>query len=203
MYAKPIQQLIDALSKLPSVGRRTAERYTFHLLKSGKKDVGELASALNALIEKVRSCEACWDFSDASPCAICADQQRDQSILAVVKESQDVQVFERGVEFSGHYHVLRGTLTPDIESSLGSIKIKELIERVKTGATKEVILALNPDIEGETTMLFLEKKLTEVQSDLIVTRLARGLPMGSDLRYADDITLGSALTGRTTTKKPD
>jgi len=198
MYPIPIQQLINAFTKLPTVGGRTAERFVFHLLKSGKKPVAELTLALKNLIDNIKSCEVCWDFSDQSPCRVCADTKRDQSTICVVKNFQDVQVFEKTRKYTGVYHILRGTIRPDDEKSINFLKIKELLGRAKQEQVKEIVLGLSPDIQGETTMMFLEQKLKATNPKLKVTRLARGLPMGSDLQYADEITLGSALKHRTT-----
>ena len=195
MYSKSIQNLIGAFRKLPTVGQRTAERFVFYLLKSGKKEVGEITLALKELIDNVKSCETCWDFSDNNPCAICNNKTRDQALLCVVSEPQDIPVLERTGMYNGLYHVLRGLVEPGAEEELNRIKIKELFKRI-TGS-KEIILALNPDLSGETTMLFLEKEIKKINPNLKVTRLARGLPMGSDLQYADEITLGSALKNRT------
>jgi recombination protein RecR len=194
MYPLPIQQLINTFSKLPSVGQRTAERYVFYLLRSGKKDVAELTMSLKHLIEKIKSCETCWDFSDQSPCKICANNKRDQKTICVVDQPQSVHVFEKTAEYSGLYHVLRGTIRPDNVETINYLKIKELL--IRANGVKEIILALSPDINGENTMMFLESKLKENYSNLKITRLARGLPMGSDLQYADEITLGSALKNR-------
>ena len=216
MYSKSIQNLIDSFRRLPTVGQRTAERFVFYLLKSGKKEVGEITLALKELIENVKSCEMCWDFSDTNPCAICADKNRDQSLLCVIGDSPDIPVIERTGAYRGLYHVLRGTVETADEEVLEKLKIKELFTKIKNANNlKEVILALNPDLSGETTMLFLERKISEMmkndendKSDQIdqakrsinfirITRLARGLPMGSDLQYADEITLGSAIKNRT------
>ncbi|MFA5813479.1 MAG: recombination mediator RecR [Patescibacteria group bacterium] len=207
MYPPPIQQLLSAFSNLPTVGPRTAERFVFYLLKSGKKDVAELTLALKNLITQVKSCEICWDFSDTSPCKICTDTKRDHSTICVVEESQDLQAIEKTREYNGIYHVLRGTITPDEEESVKYLKVAELLKRINTKSVnqdyplsvspKEVILALNHNLDGENTMMFLEKKLKETNPNLKITRLARGLPMGSDLQYADEITLGSALKNRT------
>lgn len=196
MYSSSIQQLITAFGKLPSVGERTAERYVFYLLKSGKKDTAELALALKELIANVKSCKECSDFADASPCAICADKKRDHATICVVAEPQDVQALEKTNVYHGVYHILRGVIEPD-EDNLGELKIKELLERTKERKVREVILALNPDLNGETTAMFLEKQIKKINPKLKVTRLARGLPMGSDLQYADEITLAKALKHRT------
>jgi len=183
--------------KLPSVGPRTAERFVFHLLRSGKKEVAELTLALKNLMETVKSCEVCWDFSDQSPCMICRDTHRDARTIAVVALSHDVQAIERVKSYRGRYHVLRGVIHPDDEDSIHTLKIRELFDRVEQEDINEVILAFNPDMDGETTMMFLEKKLHMQKPTLKISRLARGLPMGSDIRYADDITLESALKHRT------
>ncbi len=199
MYSKSIQNLIDAFRKLPSVGQRTAERFVFYLLKSGKKEVSEITLSLKELIENVKSCEMCWDFSDNNPCAICNNKIRDQSLLCVVSEPQDIPVIERTGMYNGLYHVLRGVIEPGAEEELERIKIKELFKRTgEDKKIKEIILALNPDLSGETTMLFLEKEIKKLNPEIKITRLARGLPMGSDLQYADEITLGSAIKNRTT-----
>ena len=195
MYSSSIQQLIKAFSKLPSVGNRTAERYVFHLLKKGKKDAGELTLALKTLMENIKSCEICWNFSDISPCHICTDQKRNQTIICVVAEPQDLQVIEKTGEFKGVYHILRGHLDSDVEN-LDKLKIKELLERIKKTKPTEIILALNPDLKGETTIMFLQNKIKEIDPDINISRLARGLPMGSDLQYSDEITLTSALKNR-------
>ncbi|HYE59700.1 MAG TPA: recombination mediator RecR [Candidatus Kapabacteria bacterium] len=199
MYAKPIQRLIAAFTRLPSVGHRTAERFSFYLLKSGKKEVAELTLALKRLIETIKSCETCWDFSDQSPCHICSDKTRDQKTICVVAEPQDLHVIEHMGIYHGQYHVLRGTFSPDTEDPLRCIKIPELLKRIENTTITEIILALNPDLPGETTMMFLEKQLQDKRKDMKVSRLARGLPMGSDLQYADEITLGSAFKHRTPT----
>jgi recombination protein RecR len=200
MYSQPINRLIDSLKKLPSVGQRTAERFVFHLLKSGKKDVGEMILSLKDLVDNVKSCELCWDFSDDSPCRICRSASRDRNSLCVVCDPQDVQAIEKTGAYSGLYHVLRGAISPEDGGLDPKLKIRELFLRLspknKT-APKEIILALNPDMEGETTMLYLEAEIKKINPAVKITRLARGLPMGGDLQYADEITLGSALKNRT------
>ncbi|OGH64954.1 MAG: recombination protein RecR [Candidatus Magasanikbacteria bacterium RIFCSPHIGHO2_01_FULL_41_23] len=185
--------------RLPSVGRRTAERFVFYLLKAGKKDPAELALAIKTLIASVKSCAICFDFSDRSPCVICADKNRDTTVICVVAEPQDVQAVERIGSYRGHYHILRGLVPLDaiaVDESI--LKIPELITRVEKQLISEVIIALNPDLPGETTAMYIEKLLKEKNAQLKITRLARGLPMGSDLQYADEITLASALKNRTT-----
>jgi recombination protein RecR len=206
MYSKSIQNLIEAFRKLPTVGQRTAERFVFYLLKSGKKEVREITLALKELIDNVKSCEVCWDFSDNNPCAVCNNKTREQSLLCVVSEPQDIPVIERTGMYNGLYHVLRGVIEPG-DDQIDKIKIKELFKKIKNDKEiveiKEIILALNPDLPGETTMLYLEKEISAIggsasSGKVKVTRLARGLPMGSDLQYADEITLGSAIKNRTT-----
>lgn len=195
MYAAPIEQLIKALSRLPSVGRRTAERYVFYILKSGKKDAAEITIALKGLLENVQSCEICWKFTDTSPCNICSDEKRDKHTICVVAEPQDLEAIESTRSYTGTYHILRGLVNPEKEQSMKYLKIDELVSRA--ASAEEIILALNPNMAGETTMMFLEKKLRSSYPDLQISRLARGLPMGSEMQYADEITLASALKHRT------
>ncbi len=196
MYSPSISNLIKAFKKFPSVGERTAERFVFHLLKSGKKETTEMMLALRHLTENVKSCKVCWNFSDASPCPICRDPRRDQSTICVVADPQDLSVIEHTGDFRGVYHVLRGLVDATDAEGMQKIKIPELLKRAKAPAIKEIILALNPDMAGETTMLYVEKELKKMNPRLTVSRLARGLPLGSDLKYADDITLGSAIKNR-------
>mgnify|MGYP002639396784 CR=1 FL=1 len=192
MYSPSIQNLIDAFAKLPSVGERTAERYVFYLLKSGKKDAGEITLALKELLENVKSCETCWDFADSSPCELCKNKSRDAKTICVVAESQDIEAIEKTGEYNGLYHILRGVIKNDDE--FGNLKTNELLKRAEQA--DEIILALNPNLDGENTSMYLESKLKEKQLKLKITRLARGLPMGSDLQYADEMTLGSAIKNR-------
>lgn len=200
MYSSSIDNLIKQLKKLPSVGAHTAERFVFYWLKSGKKDVTELMIALKSLTESVRSCEICWNFDDINPCKICQDKKRDQSIVCVVEQVSNLAVIEATGEYKGSYHVLRGLLDPSDEDSLSQTKIPELLQRISSAKEKsgisEVILALNPNISGEATILYLEQKIKEINTSIKVTRLARGLPMGSDIRYVDEITLSNALKNR-------
>ena len=209
MYSPSINNLIRQLKKLPSVGQHTAERFVFYWLRSGKKDVTELMLALKELIENVKSCEVCWNFSDQTPCPICTDPKRDQHTICVVATPQDLAAIEQIHEYHGRYHVLRGTLDATDEESVRRLKINELLERIKIlppagGGTKgggskninEIILALSPDLPGETTMMYIQKRIKEHNPSIKITRLARGLPMGSDVQYADEITLMSALKNR-------
>ena len=196
-YPEPIQELIDSFKNLPGVGNKTAERFVFHILKSGKKEAGELAVALKKLLKEMQSCETCWDFSVQSPCKICSNKNRDQSTICVISKSQDKEAIEKVKDFNGVYHILRGTIESDKEDNKKFLKIDELLHRVKENSVEEVILALNHNMGGETTMMYLEKKLKETDPEITISRLARGLPMGSDLEYADEVTLGSALKNRT------
>lgn len=195
MYCSPIERLIRAYAKLPSVGRRTAERYVFHLLKKGKKDAAEIANALIQLLDEVKSCSRCWDFSDINPCKVCADKSRTNQIC-VVAEPQDMQAMENTGHYKGTYHIIRGTVGPDIEISLKNMKVDELVERIEKEKTEEIILALNQSVDGESTMMLVEQQVKMKHPDVKVTRLARGLPIGSDLQYADEVTLKSALEYR-------
>ncbi len=196
MYSDSIEQLIKAFTALPTVGQRTAERFVFHLLKKGKKDVAELTIALKDLMDNIQSCEICWDFSDSSPCHFCSDPKRDPKMICVVAQPQDRESIDRSGAYHGQYHILRGTLRPHDEGIAKYLKINQLMHRIQKNQVDEVVLALNPDINGETTMMYLERQIKKVKPDIKVTRLARGLPMGSDLQYADEITLGSALKNR-------
>ncbi len=197
MYSQSIQELIKAFSKLPTVGERTAERYVFHLLKSGKKDVAELTLALKTLIDTVKSCETCWNFSEQNPCPICADRKRDYTTICVIADFPDVEAIEKIGSYVGLYHILRGVIKTD-NIELEDLKIKELLKRIELNKNiREIILALNPNLEGETTMMYLQKEIKKINPHLKITRLARGLPMGSDLQYADEVTLESALKNRT------
>lgn len=200
MYPRPIHQLIQAFAKLPGVGPRTAERFVFHLLAKGKQDVTYLADALRGLVAMVRSCTMCFDFSDTSPCALCRDDGRDTALLCIVAEPADVQVIERSGAYRGRYFVLRGAIDPTDDEAQARLKTAELFHRVQTDAgIQEIILAFNPDVAGETTMLTLGRRIQEIRPLTRVSRLARGLPMGSDLRYADDVTLSNAMTHRVNT----
>jgi len=196
MYPRAIEKLIQGFAKFPGVGERAAERYVFHLLKSGKKDVAELAYTLKQLFETIKSCEICWNFADTSPCAICTDKKRDSTLLCVVENSQSLEAIERLGTYTGKYHVLRGVMKVEDEKSLTKLKIQELLLRIQKENTKEVILSLNPDIHGETTMMYLERRIKKEYPDTKISRLARGLPMGGDLQYADEITLQNALKNR-------
>jgi len=195
MYSPSIDKLIAVLKHLPSVGQHTAERFVFYWLKSGKKEVMETVNSLEELLSKVKSCETCWNFSDTNPCPICQDKTRNSETICVVSDPQAIPVLEHTGEFKGLYHVLRGTVDATDPDQIALLKISELLARLKNDV-KEIILALNPDIAGETTMMYLEKEIKTKNPQIKITRLARGLPTGSDLQYADEVTLGNALKYR-------
>jgi len=197
MYSPTINKLIDALKKLPGVGQHTAQRYVFHWLKSGKVEVNELKNALDNLLKNTKSCELCWNFSDTNPCLICANPKRNPQQICVVALVPDIIAIEKTQLYNGLYHVLRGSLDGTDLDNINELKINQLLKRIENNEKiEEIILALNPDISGETTMLFLDKKIRGINPRIKITRLARGLPMGSDLQYSDEITLGSALKNR-------
>ncbi len=197
MYSPSIDKLIKTLKKLPSVGQHTAERYVFYLLKSGRSEVNELKIALDNLLKNTKSCETCWNFSDFNPCEICTDKKRDHNQICIVDSAQAVVALEKTDAYHGTYHILRGTIDAGDENIMKDLKINELFQKIKNSQNiQEIILALNPDMPGETTMLYLEKQIKQINPQIKITRLARGLPMGSDLQYSDEITLGSALKNR-------
>ena len=200
MFAGPIQDLIDELARLPGIGPKSAQRVAFHLLKVPANDVRRLADALVEAKEKVRLCRLCFNLSDGDLCVYCADPRRDGSIICVVQEPPDVIALEKTREFSGLYHVLQGSISPIEGIGPEDLRVAELLERIRgTGApeetrVQEIILATNPNIEGEATAMYLARLLTPI--GLRVTRLASGLPVGGDLEYADEVTLGRAIEGR-------
>jgi recombination protein RecR len=197
MYPQPVYKLINSLKKLPGVGQRTAERFIFYLLKSGKGEVVDLINALTYVVKNIQSCQICWDFSEHNPCKTCSDPKRNTSSLCIVAEPQHVQTITNTTKFNGLFHVLRGTLSSEVDN-MESLKINDLLKRIRENLKlTEIILALNPDLEGETTILYLTNRIKDTNPNLKITRLARGLPMGSDMLYADEITLSSALENRT------
>jgi recombination protein RecR len=189
----PIEALITELSRLPGIGRKTAQRLTFHLLAQRPEQVGALARALDAVAERVRPCEICGNLTEEQPCAVCSDPRRDPSIICVVEEPSAVPVMERA-EFRGRYHVLGGRLSPLDGIGPEALRLDSLVERVRSGGVREVILATNPSMEGEVTATYTQQLLAEYP--VRVTRLARGLPMGGDLEFVDGVTLAHALTAR-------
>jgi recombination protein RecR len=189
-----IEELITELARLPGIGRKTAQRLTFHLLQQPSEQAVRLASALVSVAERVRACEECGNLTEEQPCAICRDPRRDGALLCVVEEASAVGVVDRSTEFRGRYHVLGGRLSPLDGIGPESLRLDRLIRRVEEGQIREVILATNPSMEGEVTATYIQQLLAG--RDLRVTRLARGLPMGGDLEYVDGVTLAHALVAR-------
>src|SRR5947209_9030435 len=196
MYAPPVQRLITELSKLPGVGGRTAQRLAFHLLRATEEDAFALADAIKEVKERIGLCEVCFNLADSPRCRICSDERRDPTLICVVEEPSDVISIERTHEFSGRYHVLGGALSPIDGIDPEDLKLSELYERVRSTGVREVVLATNPTTTGEATALHIAEVLRELGPAVTVTRLASGLPVGADLEYADELTLGRALVGR-------
>jgi recombination protein RecR len=197
-YAPPVQRLVTELSKLPGVGNRTAQRLAFHILRASGEDAAALAEAIREVKEKIGLCEVCFNLTDETRCRICQDARRDHGLICVVEEPSDVIPMERTHEYHGVYHVLGGALSPIDGIDPEDLKITELFTRVASpdGAVREVVLATNPTTTGEATALHIAEELRERAPDVTVTRLASGLPVGSDLEYADEVTLGKAFAGR-------
>jgi recombination protein RecR len=189
-----IDQLIAEFAKLPGIGRKTAQRLTFHLLQQSPEQARRLATALSTVAEQVRPCRECGNPTEDQPCAICADSRRDASLLCVVEEASAVTVVERATGFRGRYHVLGGRLSPLDGVGPEALRLDRLVERVREGGVREVILATNPSMEGEVTATYIQQLLMGLGAR--VTRLARGLPMGGDLEYVDGVTLAHALSAR-------
>ena len=194
MYEGIVQDLIDELGRLPGVGPKGAQRIAFHLLQSEPADVRRLAEVLMEVKQRVRFCATCFNVSESEQCRICADPRRDSSVLCVVEEYKDVVAIERTKEFRGRYHVLGGAISPIDGIGPEQLHIRELMTRLADGAITEVILATDPNLEGEATATYLTRMLKPM--DMRITRLASGLPVGGDLEYADEVTLGRAFAGR-------
>lgn len=195
-YTIPVQTLIDQLGRMPGIGPKSAQRIAFHLLKLPAEDVRRLAAAIVDAKERVRFCSTCFNFAEGELCPICADPRRDRSLLCVVEESRDIIALERTGEFRGRYHVLLGVMNPIEGIGPEQLKIRELITRLSSEEITEVIVCTNPNTEGEVTASYLSRLLKPF--DVKVTRPASGLPVGGDLEYADELTLGRALSGRRT-----
>ena len=192
--ADPIARLVRELARLPGIGEKTAQRLAFHVLEAGPEQARALAEAVVGVVRDVRCCSTCQTLTERDPCPICSDPGRDGRILCVVEGVPDLLAVERTREFRGRYHVLHGALSPLDGIGPGDLKIKELLIRLEQQPVEEVLVATNPDVEGEATALYLQKLLKPL--GLRVTRIAQGLPMGGDLEYADQATLARALTGR-------
>jgi recombination protein RecR len=195
-FAAPVQRLVTELSKLPGIGNRTAQRLAFHILRSSPEDALALSEAIREVKERIGPCEVCFNLADGPRCRICEDERRDRTLVCVVEEPSDVIPMERTHEFRGVYHVLGGALSPIDGVDPEDLRIAELYRRVAGGEVREVVLATNPTTTGEATALHIAAGLHEHAPEMTVTRLASGLPVGSDLEYADEVTLGKALAGR-------
>jgi recombination protein RecR len=191
-----VQRTIDELGRLPGIGPKTASRLVFHLLRMPPQQTRDLAEVLRELTDSVVYCRRCFNIADASPCAICRDPARDAATLCVVEEPLDVAALERTREYHGLYHVLHGTISPLHGIGPDDLRIRELIERLRTEPVREVILATNPSLEGDATAMYVERAVRSVNAGARLTRLARGLPVGGDIEYADEVTLARAFEGR-------
>ena len=194
MYDSIVQDLIDELGQLPGIGPKSAQRIAFHILQTPSFDVSRLSQVLAEVREKVRFCELCGNVSEQDRCSICRDPRRNQTLICVVEDAKDVAAIERTREFRGLYHVLGGAISPIAGVGPDDLRIAQLMQRLADGTVQEVILATNPNLEGEATATYLSRLLTSLQ--ITVTRLASGLPVGGDLEYADEVTLGRAFEGR-------
>jgi recombination protein RecR len=191
---EPVTRLIEAFSQLPGIGPKTASRLTFYLLRRPPEQAEALATALQELKQKVVFCSSCYNITESSPCAVCRDEGRDRATICVVEEPLDVLAIERTGEYHGLYHVLHGALSPVEGIGPDELRINELVARIKAGQVREVLLATNPNLEGEATAMYLARILQPF--NVRITRLARGLPVGGDLEYTDEVTLSRALEGR-------
>lgn len=190
----PIARLIDELSKMPTVGPKTAQRLAFHVLRMPEAEVQALARAIVEAKERIRSCSICFNLTDSDPCAICANPTRDSSLICAVEDPRDVIALERMREFRGRYHVLEGAISPLDGIGPDDLRIRELLARLESGEVKEVIVATNPRVEGDATAIYLSRLIRPL--GVKVTRIAHGLPVGGDIEYADEVTLAKALEGR-------
>lgn len=193
-YARPVERLITELSKLPSIGPKSAQRIAFHIVRGRQDDAFGLADALREVKEKIHPCKRCFNLTEAEECDICRDARRDQAVICAVEDPYDIGSIERTGEYRGLYHVLGGALSPLDGIDPEDLRIAELLERVQREGTKEIVIATNPNTTGEATALFIAQELED--SPVRVTALASGLPVGGDLEYADEVTLGRAFAGR-------
>ena len=194
MYQGAVQDLIDELGRLPGIGPKSAQRIAFHMLEADREDMLRLADAIRTVKDRVRLCSVCFNVSEDEVCSLCRDERRDRSQICVVEESQDVMAMERTRAFQGRYHVLGGAINPIAGIGPEQLHVRELLTRLQDEAVQEVILATNPNLEGEATATYLSRLLHTME--IRVTRLASGLPVGGDLEYADEVTLGRAFEGR-------
>ena len=193
-YVAPIARLIGEFEKLPGIGHKTAQRLAFHMLNTSRENVEGLADALLDAHTKVKNCSVCYNISDAELCPICSNVKRDTSIVCVVEGSRDVVAMERTRDYKGTYHVLHGAISPMDGIGPNDIKIKELLDRLKDGSIKEIIMATNPNVEGEATAMYISKLVKPL--GVMTTRIAHGIPIGGNLEYTDEVTLSKALEGR-------
>jgi recombination protein RecR len=193
-YARPVERLITELSKLPSIGPKSAQRIAFHVVRGRPDDARALADALREVKERIRPCRRCFNLTEGEECEICTDPRRDASVICAVEDPYDIGPIERTGEYRGLYHVLGGALSPLDGVEPEDLKIAELVERVEKEGTKEIVIATNPNTTGEATALFIAQELKD--TPVRVTALASGLPVGGDLEYADEVTLGRAFAGR-------
>jgi recombination protein RecR len=193
-YAGPVQDLIDELGRLPGVGPKSAQRIAFHLLKLPKDDALRLATAIAVVKDKVAFCQTCFNISEGDRCGICNDPRRESTVVCVVEDPRDIVAVERTGEFKGRYHVLQGAISPIEGIGPDQLRVKELLTRIEPEGIEEIILCTNPNIEGEATAMYLGRLIKPL--GLKVTRIASGLPVGGDLEYADELTLGGAIEGR-------
>jgi recombination protein RecR len=194
MFVGPLQSLVDELGRLPGIGPKSAQRIAFHLLKVAPEDAHRLADSIVAVKEKVTLCPRCFNVAEGDLCAICTDTRRDGALLCVVEDPRDIVAVEKTLEFRGRYHVLQGALSPIEGIGPEQLRVRELLERLDPEGITEVILCTNPNLEGEATAMYVARLLKPL--GLTVTRIASGLPVGGDLEYADELTLGRALEGR-------
>jgi recombination protein RecR len=192
--AEPISRLIEELNRLPGIGPKSAKRLAYHLLRSSDEEAKALAEAILTLKEKIKLCSVCFDSTDCDPCRICQDTERDHSKICVVEKPSDILPLEQTGRYDGVYHVLHGTISPTQGIGPEDLKVKELLARLKDDSVAEIIVATNPNVESETMAMYLQRLITPL--GIRVTRLARGLPFGAELEYADDLTLGQALENR-------
>jgi len=194
VYEGAVQELIDELGRLPGVGPKSAQRLAFHILEADPEDMKRLVTAITTVKERVKFCSVCFNVTEQEMCNICRDQRRDPSVICVVEESKDVLAVERTRSFRGRYHVLGGAINPIAGIGPEQLRIRELLTRLNDGAIQEIIIATDPNLEGEATATYLARMLKSI--GITVTRLASGLPVGGDLEYADEVTLGRAFEGR-------
>jgi len=201
VYEGPVQRLIDELGRLPGIGPKSAQRVAFHILRIAPEDARRLAGAIVEVKEKISWCRRCFNIAEGELCQFCLDTRRERTVICVVEEPRDIVAVERTQEFRGSYHVLQGTISPIEGIGPEQLRIRELLARVRDDSVTEVILATNPNTDGEVTAMYLARTLAGTmvpgtETEVVVTRIASGLPVGGDLEYADEITLGRALEGR-------